>query len=250
MFLNKLSFSDMYLNFHFEFLLFCFYRALADTDSDGKMNIDEFSIACKLITLKLRGVELPKTLPPTLIASLSAVGGTPTRTPTSGMSPLDPIAGLTRPPIPPQPLISAQHVLPPQSNITTQPMIAKPMIPPQPVLAQQDILSMAGMQMPPLIPTQPLIPGATQSLIGNSIPPMIPQQPIIPMQPLISTGGVPLDNLTGTSIGVIKPLIEPQKLISPTTDMVILPPGHTPPHSGTPSRSMSLSERAPSIESP
>lgn len=217
------------------------------------MNIDEFSIACKLITLKLRGVELPKTLPSTLVASLSSVGGTPTRTPTSGMSPLDPIAGLTRPPVPPQPMVSTQNILPMQSINIVQPIIAKPLIPPPqpiPISSQQDILqSMTGMGVAPLISTQPLIPGATQPLIGNSIPPMIPQQPIIPMQQLIATGGVPLDNLIGTSVGVIKPMIEPHKVISPVTEMFILPPGHTPPHSGTPSRSMSLSERAYSIDS-
>lgn len=40
--------------------------ALSDTDSDGKMDINEFSIACKLINLKLRGFHIPPTLPPTL----------------------------------------------------------------------------------------------------------------------------------------------------------------------------------------
>lgn len=34
------------------------------------MDINEFSIACKLIHLKLRGTEIPKTLPPSLINSL------------------------------------------------------------------------------------------------------------------------------------------------------------------------------------
>ncbi|XP_011639535.1 intersectin-1 isoform X5 [Pogonomyrmex barbatus] len=46
--------------------------ALSDTDADGKMDINEFSIACKLITLKLRGFEIPKVLPPVLIQSLKA----------------------------------------------------------------------------------------------------------------------------------------------------------------------------------
>lgn len=48
------------------------YRALSDTDSDGKMDINEFSIACKLINLKLRGFEIPKTLPSTLIQSIKS----------------------------------------------------------------------------------------------------------------------------------------------------------------------------------
>ncbi|XP_058167695.1 intersectin-1 [Anopheles ziemanni] len=68
--------------------------ALADTDADGRMTLGEFSIACKLINLKLRGFETPKILPPTLIASLTAVGGTPILTPTSGLSPLDPLKSL------------------------------------------------------------------------------------------------------------------------------------------------------------
>lgn len=49
-----------------------YYRALSDTDSDGKMDINEFSIACKLINLKLRGFEIPKVLPPILIQSLKS----------------------------------------------------------------------------------------------------------------------------------------------------------------------------------
>ncbi|XP_051858890.1 intersectin-2 isoform X2 [Drosophila albomicans] len=77
--------------------------ALADTDSDGKMNINEFSIACKLINLKLRGMDVPKLLPPSLLASLAdaapaAVGQTPTMTPrgsTSSMSPIDPLKSMS-----------------------------------------------------------------------------------------------------------------------------------------------------------
>ncbi|CAO1412704.1 unnamed protein product [Diamesa tonsa] len=62
--------------------------ALADTDADGKMNLIEFSIACKLISLKLRNVEVPKQLPPTLIASLQHTGA-PIRTPTGSLSPVE-----------------------------------------------------------------------------------------------------------------------------------------------------------------
>lgn len=41
-------------------------RALSDVDGDGKMDLHEFSIACKLINLKLRGFTLPPTLPASL----------------------------------------------------------------------------------------------------------------------------------------------------------------------------------------
>lgn len=66
-------------------------RNLADTDRDGKMNINEFSIACKLVNLKLRGFEMPKQLPPTMIASLTSFGTTPTLTP-SGAGSLSPVS--------------------------------------------------------------------------------------------------------------------------------------------------------------
>ena len=36
-------------------------------NGDGKMDINEFSIACKLINLKLKGMELPKSLPPQML---------------------------------------------------------------------------------------------------------------------------------------------------------------------------------------
>ncbi|EAA14777.5 AGAP009037-PA [Anopheles gambiae str. PEST] len=127
--------------------------ALADTDADGRMTLGEFSIACKLINLKLRGFEVPKALPPTLIASLTAVGGTPILTPTSGLSPLDPLNAPTIPPT-----------------------------------------------------------------------------------------------------AAVKPLIDPLGSVSavPLVGGVAVPAPPTPPHSGggTPARSMSISERAPSIESP
>lgn len=43
-----------------------FYRALADMNNDGKMDMHEFSIAMKLIKLKLQGHPLPPSLPPSM----------------------------------------------------------------------------------------------------------------------------------------------------------------------------------------
>ena len=40
--------------------------SLSDVDSDGKMDINEFSIALHLISLRLKGVDLPQTLPQSL----------------------------------------------------------------------------------------------------------------------------------------------------------------------------------------
>lgn len=43
-----------------------FRRALADMNNDGKMDMLEFSIAMKLIKLKLQGHPLPPSLPPSM----------------------------------------------------------------------------------------------------------------------------------------------------------------------------------------
>jgi len=51
---------------------------LADMNGDGKMDIGEFSVACKLINLRLKGVELPKTLP-------QQIFGRPNQLPMQGM---------------------------------------------------------------------------------------------------------------------------------------------------------------------
>jgi hypothetical protein len=40
------------------------FRALSDLNKDGKMDQQEFSIAMKLIKLKLQGQQLPVVLPP------------------------------------------------------------------------------------------------------------------------------------------------------------------------------------------
>ena len=40
--------------------------SLADVDADGRMDINEFSIAMQLIALKLKGFEVPRTLPQSL----------------------------------------------------------------------------------------------------------------------------------------------------------------------------------------
>lgn len=37
------------------------------------MDINEFSIACKMITMKLKGFEIPQALPPSLLASATSV---------------------------------------------------------------------------------------------------------------------------------------------------------------------------------
>lgn len=43
-----------------------FYRSLADMDADGRINQHEFAVALHLIQMKLKGIELPATLPASL----------------------------------------------------------------------------------------------------------------------------------------------------------------------------------------
>lgn len=174
---------------------------MADTDSDGKMNINEFSIACKLINLKLRGFEIPKMLPPTLLASLASVGGTPTLTPT-GIGALSPVNS-----------VPIGNSIPP----------GRPSLPPQPLLQQQYVV-------PPQIPAATIMP-----IIQPLVAPTIGQPPLV--EPLISTLPVTITpSGSEHAIAVAKP-------------SATLPAPPTPP-SGTQSRTMSISDKVPSIESP
>lgn len=139
------------------------------------MTLMEFSIACKLINLKLRGFEVPKQIPPTLLCSLTTAGGTPIMTPPGQMSPLifnRPMVQHLAQPLPQaqQPIIPVQPLVPPMVPPMTQPILAAagpPPIPPQPIIPVQSMIS------PPAIPPQPM-----------NIPPAIPPQPMhIPAQP-------------------------------------------------------------------
>uniref|UniRef100_A0A4W4HLC7 Intersectin 1 (SH3 domain protein) n=1 Tax=Electrophorus electricus TaxID=8005 RepID=A0A4W4HLC7_ELEEL len=85
--------------------------ALADLNNDGKMDVHEFSIAMKLIKLRLQGHPLPPTLPPSMKQPpLSLPPPTafvppmphpplPTGVPVVGMSP--PLVSTVTPPMPP-----------------------------------------------------------------------------------------------------------------------------------------------------
>ncbi|CAG7819144.1 unnamed protein product [Allacma fusca] len=62
--------------------------SLADVNCDGKMDINEFSVACKLITMKLRGFELPPNLPPSLrmVIATGSNAATPIMSPSGSLS--------------------------------------------------------------------------------------------------------------------------------------------------------------------
>ncbi|XP_036222340.2 intersectin-1 isoform X3 [Bactrocera oleae] len=272
--------------------------ALADTDSDGKMNINEFSIACKLINLKLRGMEIPKVLPPTLLASLSTVGGTPTMTPTTtgSMSPLDPLKSMSAsvPGVAPSVPISGATL---PGAVPAVPGIVPGTLPgvlPQTIPAAMTTGVVSSIPPTGLPMQMPINAAGTAAMVlpGSVIPtgvmPVsasgIPGVPGVPGVGTISgvntagimsagivppvAGGVPIPGMVPMSVaasgGVVQPAIipgipavpsgvlPPGKIVSPpnSSEVSKLPATPTPPQSNPPSRHMSISERAPSIESP
>ncbi|KAL7034026.1 hypothetical protein ACKWTF_007823 [Chironomus riparius] len=275
--------------------------ALADTDADGKMNIIEFSIACKLISSKLRNVEVPKLLPPTLLASLQHIG-TPIRTPTGTMSPTEgykqfltqqpytnaqqqpqimpqaatnTVQMMTQQQYQPQQIIQNQQPLIMQSQPNIVPMmsqgiittsVAQPVMIPQqtmPVQAmpQQVMMTQAPQQImvqpqaiiqPQQIPQvspiqsavqmQPTVMQQAPLMTSAIIPPIqsvIPQPPVVPKPPSI-------EQLSNSSL--LDSLAQVQ---APVVANIPAAPTPTPPQSGHASRSMSFSEKVPSVpESP
>ncbi|GJQ83722.1 putative Eps15 homology domain protein [Trypoxylus dichotomus] len=191
--------------------------ALADTDADGKMDIVEFSIACKLINLKLRGFEVPKVLPPVLLASFKS------QTPPA-IPPL-PNASLINPPPRPEPPKVAPIMNQPTSQ-TNVPLIpglggqAAPLtstiptgiVPPMQSVPIQSAPSMHS-TAPPMQTVQPLISGipplSTQTLV--SVPPMntvAPQtgavQPLIPgVQPVVPVAAASLSSTVPLSTPLV-----------------------------------------------
>lgn len=109
---------------------------LADMSSDGKLDLAEFSIACKLITLKLRGLitQIPKAIPQTLKSSAYASGTPPMMNmPVSMMGPpLIPMGGVSAAHMPASANIRAAYRAPVPSVL--QPMLL-PTVPVQPAVA-------------------------------------------------------------------------------------------------------------------
>ncbi|KAJ8922264.1 hypothetical protein NQ315_004202 [Exocentrus adspersus] len=144
-------------------------QALADTDADGKMDINEFSIACKLINLKLRGFEVPKVLPAPLLASLKAN---------------------TPPSIPPLPNVSSFPPRPEPPKVA--PIMSQPLSHP-PLMSTQPLLSQAP-------PVQPLVPSLSSGPV-NQVPPIM-SIPNAAMSGITSVGGLTSGVLPPASVGI------------------------------------------------
>ena len=59
--------------FFFSLITKFIYRALSDRDADGKLDINEFTIAMHLIELKIKGFDIPKTLPTAMVMPAAAI---------------------------------------------------------------------------------------------------------------------------------------------------------------------------------
>ncbi|CAG0916747.1 unnamed protein product, partial [Notodromas monacha] len=122
---------------------------LADADKDGSLSFNEFSVACKLITMRLKGQELPKVLPPALLA---AVASPTAAAPAAAPAALHKAPSLTSP-------VTAK------AGFATQPT---PLI----------------MQQPALYPVLPQVPLTTSIPTSASVPisagPSVMSPPIVP----------------------------------------------------------------------
>lgn len=153
--------------------------ALADTDADGKMDINEFSIACKLINLKLRGFEIPPVLPPSLKASIATVASAPQFTPPNVASPsesLKNIQGNIAPVVKQQPIaaIAGQQLVSTGvvdiNQSTQKPVVSQPASIPGiiPSLATAVIPS-AGTETAAVLPAPPTPPQSNTPNRSNSL---------------------------------------------------------------------------------
>ncbi|XP_046814362.1 intersectin-1 isoform X5 [Vespa crabro] len=217
--------------------------ALSDTDADGKMDINEFCIACKLITLKLRGFEIPKTLPPSLIQSLKSVSTTgnnaigltngaatiPTQNNiaslvnlggTGGVS-VQPLVGMVPVSTPPaRPLIG-----PPSNGTTGRPATpASPMTLPASRQNRQNVATNihATTHTPSKPPARPAPPsvGTNFATATNVPPPPKPAPPSFPNSPVAAMS--PAKVLPTAATAIIPPIQSIQQMQPMTTSAIDL----------------------------
>ncbi|CAK9797482.1 ITSN1 [Anthophora plagiata] len=182
--------------------------ALSDTDSDGKMDINEFSIACKLINLKLRGFEIPKALPPTLVQSLKSLSASDSN-----------VTSLT----------NGAANIPPQNNVASLVNLSgPPQVPVQPLIGG---MPMTGSVPRPLIgpppangplPGHAIRPASPMTLPGANFSPVItgptpkPAPPSFPNSPVAA--GISPVKVSTVSATAVAPSVQP---VQPMTTSAI-----------------------------
>ncbi|XP_069975866.1 intersectin-1-like isoform X2 [Penaeus vannamei] len=141
--------------------------ALSDVNGDGKMDIHEFSIACKLINLKLRGFNLPQTLPASLkqsACSPSSAGSTP--------------------------------ILPGVAQAQGSTAVAAPVNAPASVAPAEMMVGGAGIR-----PVQPSVPGGIP--LPGLVNQAMPTQPLVPAPMGAVPGAVPQTSMPAAPVGVM-----------------------------------------------
>uniref|UniRef100_A0A0P4WZ00 Intersectin-1 n=1 Tax=Scylla olivacea TaxID=85551 RepID=A0A0P4WZ00_SCYOL len=185
--------------------------ALSDVDGDGKMDLHEFSIACKLINLKLRGFTLPSTLPASLKQSACVgIGGAPAPAPLGGV----PLAGMA-------PIVPTQPIMPMAPASSQAPGTTVP--------------TLHGASVPVPVPSAPLLPSGTQPVGLPSSQPMVPPAPsMVPSsKPMVPPASQPLVAPVAPMVPqASQPLVPPasQPLVAPVSQAVAASP--QPAHVG------------------
>ncbi|XP_046814365.1 intersectin-1 isoform X8 [Vespa crabro] len=185
--------------------------ALSDTDADGKMDINEFCIACKLITLKLRGFEIPKTLPPSLIQSLKSVS-------TTGNNAIGLTNGAAT--IPTQNNIASLVNLGGTGGVSVQPLVGMVPVstpPARPLIGPPS----NGTTGRPATPASPMtLPGTNFATATNVPPPPKPAPPSFPNSPVAAMS--PAKVLPTAATAIIPPIQSIQQMQPMTTSAIDL----------------------------
>jgi len=137
---------------------------LADINGDGRMDFMEFSIACKLITNKLKGFELPAQLPTQMLQA------PPSTLPVSGVMPG---AGGVMPGAP-------RHVQPGMQGMGMPGMMP----------GQQPGMMPGQPRMPGMMPGMMGMPGQMPASMGGAMPGMVPNS-MMGMGQMSMAGGMP-----------------------------------------------------------
>ncbi|XP_011306596.1 intersectin-2 isoform X3 [Fopius arisanus] len=176
--------------------------ALSDTDADGKMDVNEFSIACKLIHLKLRGLEVPQTLPPTLVQSLQSPIAAPQTVSNGGFQNVSSLVNLGGAPAQPVMTAPGRPVVPPMqaplgsrqfsgaSGTLPTNNPAKPPARPAPPFMGNVSTAVSPVPGPPQRPAPPVNIGAGFNATTGILPPPKPAPPSFPNSPVASAAPV------------------------------------------------------------
>ncbi|ODM95300.1 Intersectin-2 [Orchesella cincta] len=210
--------------------------SLADANCDGKMDINEFSVACKLITMKLRGFEIPAVLPTPLKTVLASSGTTTPLSPATALG-----AGMITPPV--RPLVPPPVGSVAMPGMVSMPGVVSPILQPnitassvaQPMVSGMHGQPLMGLSQPLVsgIGTQPLVSGIQPLAGGIANPPIVSGVGIVqPMvsgvaQPLI--GGLPPGTVGGFGLSGIPPGMVASSAVPPAS---LALRSATPPVSG------------------